>query len=147
VELFTEPWFAMEALRCPLPDALTQQWAEGDVADELALPPRNPFITTDFTLKAAAASDGGCTTGAAAAEAAGRGGGGAGGEAAAAAALPAWVLAGGGGRPAHLDCVLSAPPAMIVDEPGVCVCVCVSVCCVSTVGCRLSRRWLLVCVW
>jgi hypothetical protein len=135
-----EPWFNMQAVRWQLPEIVISGWcksvtngceqagaaaaaAEGgeDGGDGLAFPPPNPYIPVDFSLK-----------GPAAAAAAGLG------EAAAGdggapqdqqqqqqqkqqqeiSSLPPWVLSKVGGRPGHVDVLLSTPPDMILDQPG-----------------------------
>lgn len=53
---FTEPWFGMEAVAMQLPGSLCACWESADVAPDLALPPRNAYIPTDFRLKGAAAA-------------------------------------------------------------------------------------------
>jgi hypothetical protein len=98
VQDFTEPWFKMDALSVKLPDSLTGGWAESAVADDLALPPPNPYIPSDFELKtdgsSAAAVDSKQLL----------------------AAVERWMLVGG--AVAQPEMVLAAPPAMLLDEPG-----------------------------
>jgi hypothetical protein len=111
VEALHEPWFGMEAVKWQVPQTLTVDWAAADVSADLGLPPPNPYIPTDFTVKPdqqqPAAAD-----------------------AAVApdqqqqqqqhiAALPPWVVAPVGGRPASVSVLLSTPPSMILDKPGV----------------------------
>jgi hypothetical protein len=126
-----EPWFDMQAIQWQLPADVIAGWASADVSTDLALPPPNPFVPTDFTLKGtpAAAGAGADADGTAAAAAAGAH---ASGAAAAQtqqqqaqqqqeqeiASLPAWVLAPVGGRPAAVSVLLATPPAMILDKPG-----------------------------
>jgi hypothetical protein len=98
--VFTEPWFGMEAIALPLPDALTAAWAAAPPAPELALPPRNPYIPSDFSLCCDAGTDG--ATAAAAAGAAGP------------ADAEAEALAAAEGLPV----VLATPPVLVLDEPG-----------------------------
>jgi hypothetical protein len=100
VQEFTEPWFKMDALSVKLPDSLTGSWAGSAVADDLALPPPNPYIPSDFELK----SDGSATAAAAAD-----------GKQLLAAVAP-WMLVGGAA--AQPEMLLAAPPVMLLDEPG-----------------------------
>jgi secreted Zn-dependent insulinase-like peptidase len=97
VQDFTEPWFKMDALSVKLPESLTGGWADSAVADDLALPPPNPYIPSDFELKtdgSAAAADSKQLL----------------------AAVEPWMLVGGAA--AQPDMLLAAPPAMLLDEPG-----------------------------
>ena len=98
--VLTEPWFGMEAVTLELPAWLTESWAAAPVPPELALPPPNPYIPSDFSL-ACDAEAGGPERAAAAADAA-----------AAAAAVAAGVPA-----------VLATPPELVIDEPGALLCV------------------------
>lgn len=45
-----EPWFEMPYQQAPIPAAVLQQWASAQPSPELALPPRNPYVATDFAL-------------------------------------------------------------------------------------------------
>jgi len=106
-----EPWFDMDAVKWQLPESLTGSWASADVSADLALPPPNPFVPTDFTLKgtpaaAAAAADGGT----AAAEQQQ--------QQKEIEGLPQWVLCKVGGQPGAINTLLATPPEMIVDKPG-----------------------------
>jgi hypothetical protein len=101
VQGFTEPWFKLDALSVKLPDSLTGSWAESAVADDLALPPPNPYIPSDFELK----TDGSTAAAAAAAD-----------SKQLLAAVAPWMLVGGAA--AKPDMLLAAPPAMLLDEPG-----------------------------
>jgi hypothetical protein len=91
-EVFTEPWFGMEAASMRVPEKLTRSWAAGEVASDLGLPPRNPYIPSDFSLRCdeAAASD-------------------------PAAAAPEGAAGEGA---AGLPLVLATPPTLILDQPG-----------------------------
>jgi hypothetical protein len=51
VEIFTEPWFEMQGACAELPQQLRDSWAEAAVDPELALPPPNPYLPSDFSLK------------------------------------------------------------------------------------------------
>ncbi|WIA17248.1 hypothetical protein OEZ85_014121 [Tetradesmus obliquus] len=106
VQGFTEPWFKMDALLVKLPDSLTGGWAESAVADDLALPPPNPYIPSDFELK----TDGSTAAAAAAAAADSK---------QLLAAVAPWMLVGGAAAAeAQPEMLLAAPPAMLLDEPG-----------------------------
>ena len=48
---FTEPWFKLEAGSAPLPEQLVRSWMEAERAHELTLPPQNPYIPSDFSLR------------------------------------------------------------------------------------------------
>jgi hypothetical protein len=120
VQDFTEPWFKMDALSVNLPESLIGGWAESAVADDLALPPPNPYIPSDFELKtdgSAAAADSKQLL----------------------AAVEPWMLVGGAA--AQPDMLLAAPPAMLLDEPGE-----VTRCCSG--GCRAAPaarcHWIVV---
>ncbi|KAI8472962.1 MAG: Metalloenzyme, LuxS/M16 peptidase-like protein [Monoraphidium minutum] len=89
LEVFTEPWFGMDAAALTLPAALTAGWAEAAVAPDLGLPPPNPYIPSDFSLVD----------------------GGGGGDAAGAAAAAEAAAQG-------LGVVLATPPELVLDEPG-----------------------------
>jgi hypothetical protein len=108
-----EPWFNMEAVRWQLPDDIIGGWASADVSSDLALPPANPYVPTDFTLK-------GTTTAAAAAV-------GVDGQPdnqqqqqqqAEIACLPRWLLDPVGGRPGGVGVLLATPPDMLIDTTG-----------------------------
>ena len=108
-----EPWFNMEAVRWQLPDDIIGSWASADVSSDLALPPANPYVPTDFTLKSPAAA-------AAAA-------GGAHGQPdnqqqqqqqVEIACLPQWLLDPVGGRPSAVGVLLATPPDMLMDTTG-----------------------------
>ena len=107
-----EPWFDMAAVSWELPDDLTSSWATGDISTDLALPPHNPYVPTDFTLKgpppAAAAAGGDAAAGGEGEK-----------QQQEIAALPAWVLSPVGGRPSSINVLLSSPPGMILDAQGV----------------------------
>lgn len=45
-----EPWFGFDFVTFDLQPALLQQWASPSISPELALPPPNTFIATDFAL-------------------------------------------------------------------------------------------------
>lgn len=117
-----EPWFDMQAIRWQLPADVITDWASADVSTDMALPPPNPFVPTDFTLKATPAA--GTANGVAAAGAdVSRAGSQPHQQAQQQqeqeiASLPAWVLAPVGGRPATVSVLLATPPAMILDKPG-----------------------------
>lgn len=46
----TEPWFGTEYCSVPFPEKWQKIWREAKPYAEFALPPPNPFITTDFTI-------------------------------------------------------------------------------------------------
>ena len=46
-----EPWMAVPFGRVPLPRALLDAWAAALPAPDLALPPRNNYLATDFSLR------------------------------------------------------------------------------------------------
>jgi nardilysin len=48
---FREPWMDVPFGRAPLPRALLDAWAAAAPAADLALPPRNAFLATDFALR------------------------------------------------------------------------------------------------
>ncbi|MEW5302568.1 MAG: hypothetical protein WDW38_002287 [Sanguina aurantia] len=54
--VMTEPWFNMEAVSVTIPEGIVQGWATSPALPELHLPPRNPYIPTDFSIKASAAA-------------------------------------------------------------------------------------------
>lgn len=85
-----EPWFEMPALAMPLPESLSNAWATQSIDPTLRLPPVNPYVPTDFSLRASAEAR-------------------AEGEAAAREALAAQL---------GLPVVLSMPPTMLLDKPG-----------------------------
>ncbi|KAG2444954.1 hypothetical protein HXX76_001690 [Chlamydomonas incerta] len=47
----TEPWFGLQVVVAQLPDALCAEWASQPALPELTLPPRNPYLPTDFSLR------------------------------------------------------------------------------------------------
>jgi hypothetical protein len=116
--VFTEPWFGMEGAALRLPEQLTGSWAEAKVAADLALPPPNPYIPSDFSLCADAVGapappqngvppqqqNGGLSPSPR--------GGALVGEASQG-ALEGWQDAAMG-----LAVVLASPPALVLDEPG-----------------------------
>ena len=85
-----EPWFEMPALAMPLPESLSNAWATQSIDPTLRLPPVNPYVPTNFSLRASAEAR-------------------AAGEAAAREALAAQL---------GLPVVLSMPPTMLLDKPG-----------------------------
>lgn len=46
-----EPWFDVPYVTKPIPTAVLEQWASQAPGSDLALPPKNSFIPTDFTLR------------------------------------------------------------------------------------------------
>lgn len=46
-----EPWFDVPYVTKPIPEALLEQWGSQAPGSDLALPPKNNFIPTDFTLR------------------------------------------------------------------------------------------------
>jgi hypothetical protein len=96
--VLAEPWFGMEAAALSVPEALTAAWDAATAPPELRLPPRNPYIASDFSLC--------CDEGGAGPDAAARG--------AATAEAAAAALAAAEGLPV----VLATPPALVLDEPG-----------------------------
>ena len=50
-----EPWMDVPYGRAPLPRALLDAWAAAAPAADLALPPRNAFLATDFAVRGAGA--------------------------------------------------------------------------------------------
>lgn len=46
-----EPWFDVPHITKPIPEPLLEQWASQSPGSDLALPPKNNFIPTDFTLR------------------------------------------------------------------------------------------------
>lgn len=101
--VYTEPWFGMEAASLRLPEELTRSWAEAEASADLALPPPNPYIPSDFSLC--------CDAGGAAAPAAAGGAVGGAGEGV---VVEGWLAEVAKGLPV----VLATPPDMLVDEPG-----------------------------
>ncbi|KAF5827025.1 Metalloenzyme, LuxS/M16 peptidase-like protein [Dunaliella salina] len=51
VSIETEPWFNMESAWVQVPDELCRTWATSPPPPSLKLPPPNPYIPTDFTIK------------------------------------------------------------------------------------------------
>jgi secreted Zn-dependent insulinase-like peptidase len=49
-----ERWFDVPFGRAPLPESLLRAWAEAPPAHDLALPPRNAYVATEFALRGAA---------------------------------------------------------------------------------------------
>ncbi|KAG2448487.1 hypothetical protein HYH02_006378 [Chlamydomonas schloesseri] len=47
----TEPWFGLQVVVAQLPDSLCAEWALQPPLPELALPPRNPYLPKDFSLR------------------------------------------------------------------------------------------------
>lgn len=131
MEHIHEPWFSMEAAGVDLPRDMAAGWAAAPVPPELALPPRNNYIPTDFSLvaersaasaaaatstdtaaaaantAAAASSSGGAVTTVAAASGAS--------SSTAAAAAPAAALTAAWPSPSSSS---PSPPDMLIDEPG-----------------------------
>lgn len=48
---FTEPWFNMEGASMQLPEQLVSSWHDADVSSDLSLPPPNPYLPCDFSIK------------------------------------------------------------------------------------------------
>ncbi|GFR39667.1 hypothetical protein Agub_g138, partial [Astrephomene gubernaculifera] len=46
-----EPWFGLEVTSLELPPDLVRGWAQQPPLPELALPPRNPYLPQDFSLR------------------------------------------------------------------------------------------------
>lgn len=46
-----EPWFDMEAVSAQLPQDMCSTWATQQAAQDLRLPPPNPYVATDFSLR------------------------------------------------------------------------------------------------
>lgn len=107
VQVFTEPWFNMEALSILLPDSVTAGWAQAEIAADLALPPQNPYIPSDFVLRAPGGAAAAADTVKSSTSVSGGG--------AAEASVEPWMLVGGA---AALPQLLAQPPLMLVDEPG-----------------------------
>ena len=51
----TEPWFELPFVAAAVPEALLSEWEACTPSPELALPPRNSYLPTDFSLRAEAA--------------------------------------------------------------------------------------------
>ncbi|KXZ55212.1 hypothetical protein GPECTOR_3g355 [Gonium pectorale] len=47
----SEPWFGLDVLVMQLPDSLCRGWAEQPPLPELRMPPRNPYLPEDFSLR------------------------------------------------------------------------------------------------
>ena len=47
-----EPWFGLEALVIEVSDSITRSWASSSTSTPMHLPPVNPYVATDFELKA-----------------------------------------------------------------------------------------------
>jgi secreted Zn-dependent insulinase-like peptidase len=46
-----EPWFDMEAVSAQLPQEMCSTWATQQAAEDMRLPPPNPYVATDFSLR------------------------------------------------------------------------------------------------
>ncbi|GAX76258.1 hypothetical protein CEUSTIGMA_g3702.t1 [Chlamydomonas eustigma] len=49
-----EPWFQLESVCMEIPPSMSAGWSVQDVSPQLHLPPPNPYLPTDFTLRASA---------------------------------------------------------------------------------------------
>lgn len=110
VRTLTEPWFNMEAVSVQLAEQLTASWHQAEPADDLALPPQNPYIPSDFELKSdnqpSAAGDGAMQQQQEQQD----------GILGLESLIHSWMLIDGDA--AKPSVVLAQPPAMLVDEPG-----------------------------
>jgi secreted Zn-dependent insulinase-like peptidase len=98
-----EPWFGLPYAHAPLPEALLRRWEQAPPSPDIALPPRNDYLPSDFSLRCDDAD---------AADAAGAAAGAANGGATAA--------ADGAAAPAPDDdgAAFPSPPEIILEEPG-----------------------------
>lgn len=100
-----EPWFDFPFVQAQLPADVLRSWAAAAPSPDIALPPRNDYLPTDFELRCEAA--GAAADGPAAAAAAQQQNGGANGK-----------QADGGAAAAAVPSGFPTPPALLLDEPG-----------------------------